>query len=140
MNPRIYADFNGLGGSYRFPGRLAVPLDVIGSLRDLSNAGIRLQDGLRLRIFDWSDEDEDLEADATVYFNDEEGVWMAELDESGYVYVPKGDRTPDRRLLCFGCRRDLAGALTRISARTESGELCPYCGTPVNASLARPST
>lgn len=138
MHPRIYADFNGLGALHRFRGRLAVPLDTLGSLWDLSNAGVRLHDGQRLRIYDGSDEEEDLEADATVYFSHEECVWMAELDESGCRYVPKRDLTPDLRRLCLGCRRDLAGMGVMNSARPEASELCPLCATPGNAALAPP--
>ena len=41
--PRIYADFNGIGRSRRDPSRWEIPLDSMGSLKDLTNAGIRLR-------------------------------------------------------------------------------------------------
>jgi hypothetical protein len=66
--PRIYADFNGHDWSLRHPGRHAVALDTIGSLQALSNAGLRLRDGVRLIVYDYSDDEEDLEAEATVRF------------------------------------------------------------------------
>jgi hypothetical protein len=43
---RIYADFNGIRGPDDGP--LEIPLDTRGSLRDLTNAGIRLRDGTAL--------------------------------------------------------------------------------------------
>ncbi|HLM59214.1 MAG TPA: hypothetical protein VK308_00280 [Pyrinomonadaceae bacterium] len=66
---RIYADFNGLRISPRNHERSAVALDTFGSLRDLSNAGIKLKEEMPLIIFDWSDENEDLEGHCTAYYD-----------------------------------------------------------------------
>lgn len=93
--PRIYADFNGLGRSPRRPERSAVALDTRGSLEALERAGIELRDGLRLTIWDGSDEAEDLEADTTVYYDADSRVWYAEMDEQGYRYVPAVGRSPN---------------------------------------------
>src|SRR5690348_10716005 len=106
MAPRIYADFNGLMASPGNPSRSCVPLDTWGSLRDLSSAGIMLRDGLVLVICDWSDEVEDLEADAIAHFDRDHGWWYAEL-VGEYRYVPARDRSAVTTFLCVGCRADL---------------------------------
>jgi hypothetical protein len=80
--PRIYADFNGLGNPDRTEGRLAVALDTLGTLRDLTNARLRLTEGLRLTVYDWSDDEEHLEAEATARYDPDDGLWWAELDPS----------------------------------------------------------
>jgi hypothetical protein len=136
MTPlRIYADYNGIG---REPnGRLSIPLDTLGSLRDLSNAGVRLTEGLVLTVVDWSDEEEDLEAEATTEYDAAVGVWLAMLGPAGYRYVPKGDRTADRRFLCLRCRRDLGTADADDSGFPRL-QTCPVCGTPINAAIAAP--
>ena len=92
--PRIHADFNGLSHSRRTPGRLAVPLDTEGSRQDLAAAGVEPREGVRLTVFDWSDEVEDLEAEATLYRDPGSGVWIAELDADGYRYVPRPPEGP----------------------------------------------
>jgi len=141
---RIHADYNGLGRSEN--GSVAIPLDTFGSLRDLSNAGVRLRDGLPLLVVDWSDEEEDLEAEATAQYDPGNSAWLAVLAPGGYRYVPKGDRAPDHRFLCLGCRRDLgrdpvtgehpqAGV---VFIESPHGQLCPACGTPISAALAPP--
>ena len=79
MRPRIYADFNGLMQSPRDAARSMVPLDTWGSLRDLSNAGIKLREGTELVIHDASDDEEDLEAEAVAYYDPERKWWYAEL-------------------------------------------------------------
>src|SRR5438094_2728399 len=86
---RIYADFNGLERIADSPPRYAVALDTLGTLRDLSNAGIRLREGLALLVWDESDETEDLEGDAVARFDSASGVWWADLTAEGYRYVPK---------------------------------------------------
>jgi hypothetical protein len=135
--PRIYADFNGLQSSSRTAGRLAVPLDTIGTLRDLTNAALRLYDGARLLLFDWSDEEEDLESKATAYYDAKTRVWIAELDADGVAHVPKRDRTPDARFLCLQCRTNLA-----VDASENAGlprlTVCGHCGAPMNAATAPP--
>src|SRR5690349_13690356 len=92
--PRIYADFNGLGRSLRRPDRFVVALDTQGSRDALARAGLELRDGLRLTIWDGSDEAEELEADVVVYYDAERQVWFAEMGEQGYRYVPAVGRSP----------------------------------------------
>ena len=141
---RIYADWNGIGR--REDGCLVIPLDTFGSLQDLTNAGVRLRDGLALTVVDWSDEEEDLEADATTRFDAAVGMWLAVLGPKGHRYVPKGDRTPEHRFLCLGCRRDLGhDPITRerpsagvVYVGSPHGQACPACGTPIAAALAPP--
>ena len=133
---RIYADYNGIGREA--DGRLSIPLDTLGSLRDLTNAGLRLRDGLALTVTDWSDDEEDLEAEATARYDPAQGVWLAVLAPDGYRYVAKGDRTPERRFLCLGCRRDLASGPTAGEYGFPRVDSCPDCGTPVRAATAAP--
>jgi hypothetical protein len=137
--PRIYADFNGLCRPDRTGGRLAVALDTLGTVRDLTNVGLRLVEGLRLTVYDWSDEEEDLEADATVRYDPEGGLWWAELGPSGYAYVPKRDRTADPRFLCLGCRFNLAFDPGASAGRAPRATACPRCGTAVAAAIAPPA-
>ena len=53
---RIYADFNGRVAGPKNADRTAVVLDTFGSLRDLANAGIVLEEGLPLIVVDASDD------------------------------------------------------------------------------------
>ena len=96
---RIYADFNGLERPAVAGGHWAVALDTVGTVRDLSNAGIRLTEGLSFTIWDASDEDEDLEADAVARYDSASAIWWADLGEAGYRYVAARDRLTDRRFL-----------------------------------------
>jgi hypothetical protein len=136
--PRIYADFNGLGNPDRTEGRLAVALDTLGTVRDLTNAGLRLAEGLRLTVYDWSDDEEDLEAEATARYDPDDGLWWAELDPSGCQYVPKRERATDPRFLCLGCRYDLASDPTAWGEYAPRVTVCPLCGTAVAAAVAPP--
>jgi len=133
---RIYADYNGLWGPEGGP--LTIPLDTQGSLRDLTNAGVRLREGLALTVADASDDEEDLEAEATARYDAAAGVWLAVLGLDGYRYVPKGDRTPDRRFLCLGCRRDLGSGPNADEYGYPRVEACPECGTSIRAAIAAP--
>ena len=65
---------------------------------DLSNAGIRLTEEMPLVIFDWSDENEDLEGHCTVYYDWQRQFWWAELDEQGVLDVPRDERKPVKEL------------------------------------------
>jgi DNA-directed RNA polymerase subunit RPC12/RpoP len=136
--PRIYADFNGLQGSPRTEGRLAIALDTIGSVRDLAKVGLRLADGTRLVVYDWSDEDEDLEANVTTFYDPSARVWLGELDESGYCYVPAQPRTTESRFLCLQCRSEYAAKT--VSIRQGSATLCHYCGSRLDAPIAPPDS
>ena len=135
--PRIYADFNGYE-CYE-DGRRAVALDTFGSLRDLTNAGLRLRDGLQLTIFDSSDEEEDLEAAATARYDEARRVWMAEFPAEQFAYVPKKDRSVDDRFLCLGCRIDLATWSDAWQRRMPLVELCPHCGASTASAIAPPA-
>lgn len=133
--PRIYADFNGIEPSPRDPSRDAIPLDTMGSLRDLSNAGIRLYEGCRLTVYSDSAENEDLEGDAVVFFDRERGVWSAELDEKGHRHVVSGEWPKEFLFLCLGCREPLP---PHPKASWAPVERCPRCGTPYTAAIAPP--
>src|SRR5262245_50876386 len=104
---RIYADFNGLVRGPRNPERTAVVLDTFGSLRDLSNAGLLLKEGLPLIAVDWSDDDEDLEGHGTAQYDRTQKWWVVEFDELGVRYVPAGDRSAVNKFLCVNCQRPL---------------------------------
>jgi hypothetical protein len=137
VRPRIYADFNGWMESPRDGSRSIVPLDTWGSLRDLSNAGIKLHEGMKLVIHMDSDESEDIEADAVACFDREHGWWYAEL-ESEIRDVPAYDRSVTQ-FLCLGCRSDLGPeALVPGSAIKKRHEECPKCGLSIQSATAAP--
>jgi hypothetical protein len=135
--PRIYADFNGF--ETHEDGHHSVALDTLGSLRELTNAGLRLRDGLQLTIYDWSDAEEDLEAVVTVRYDRRRSVWLAEFAAKSYVYVRKQDRAVDERFLCLGCRADLATSSDERRARMPRGDVCPHCGAPTASAIAPPA-
>ena len=134
--PRISADFNGLQASTRTAGRLAIALDTIGSVSDLANLGIRLTEGTRLVVYDWSDENEDFEADVTTYYDASARVWLAELDETGYRYVPARPRLTASRLRCLHCQSEYTGKA--VSIKQGSATACPHCGSALDAPIAAP--
>ena len=138
--PDIYADFNGIGRVADEPSCLGVELDTLGTLTDLTNAGIRLRDGVRLTIWDGSDEAEDLEADTVVVFDEARAVWLATFPEGDLRYVPRKDRQRGSQFLCLGCRSDLAERLAALRTVTGSRGGCPHCGTPIDAAIAPPQT
>lgn len=69
LTESLYADFNNADRS----GRLR--LNCAGTARDLDQFGIRLSDGLRVRVHD-----DELEADAEVQFSPDERIWVAVID------------------------------------------------------------
>ena len=85
--PRIFADFH---NSDTF-GR--VRLNCVGTLKDLSCQQIVLQDGVRLTLYS-----EDLEADGTVQYSDDESIWVAVIDwdavRRSETPVPELEETP----------------------------------------------
>jgi hypothetical protein len=133
---RIYADFNGLVSGPRNPERRTVVLDTFGSLRDLSNAGLVLQEGLPLIAVDWSDDDEDLEGHGTAQYDREQACWVVEFDELGVRYVPAGDRSPVEKFLCVSCRQPLP--ITTPNDAFNPQAACAQCGTSVSAAYAPP--
>jgi hypothetical protein len=131
---RIYADYNGL---YRDElGRYVVPLDTMGSLRELSNAGIILSNGLELSIYDNSDDKEDLLGYGRAMYQPERTRWLVVLDERGVLYVPRGDRTNDERFLCVRCRTDLAQLIQKRGLAL--GDTCPTCASALHTAIAPP--
>jgi DNA-directed RNA polymerase subunit RPC12/RpoP len=135
MQPtRIYADFNGLVHGPRNPDRFAVVLDTFGSLRDLSNAGLILREGLPLIAVDGSDDEEDLEGHGTAQYDRESKWWVVEFDDLGVRYVPAGDRCSVESFNCVKCARQLFVG----SIAFEPKASCPACGTSVLAAYAPP--
>ena len=123
--------------SPRAPSRTIVPLDTWGSLRDLSNAGIKLHDGLKLVVHMDSDQTEDIEADAVACFDHERNWWYAEL-ESEIRDVPAYDRSVTQ-FLCLGCRLDLGPeALVPDGVISKRYEHCPSCGQSIRSAIEAP--
>jgi hypothetical protein len=69
--PSVTADFNNAD----LLGR--VRLSTVGALESLARSGLRLVDGLAVRVHD-----EELEADGVVSYSTEEGIWVAAIDWS----------------------------------------------------------
>lgn len=135
----IYADFNGIDRPAVANGCLAVALDTIGSVQDLSNAGLRLTEGLRLTIWDTSDDAEDLEADAVARHDTAARIWWADLGDEGYRYVPARNREASVRFLCLVCRADIAAGSLARGAAVPAEAHCPHCATPLRAAIASPA-
>lgn len=134
--PRISADFNGIVTGPTLPGRTAVVLDTVGSIRDLANAGIILKEGMPLIAYDESDDEEDLEGHGLAQFDRRMGWWVVEFDELGVRYVPAADRTPDVRFRCVSCRVDVSDRMASLTDCLE--KLCPLCHAPLNTPLRSP--
>jgi hypothetical protein len=131
--PRIYADFNDLGRWREGDDRFAVPLHARSTVADLNRAGIRLRNGTRVRIYDPSDEHEDLEADGEARWVPEHCVWMAVLPER-WRYVPRVDGPTHPEVPCLGC-----GAMLRdFWSGAFPDQACFACGTEVTACIAPP--
>jgi hypothetical protein len=115
-----------------------VPLDTWGSVRDLSNAGIRLSEGAALLICSDSDETEDLEADTRVYFDPVRKWWFAAL-EHAYRYVPAQDRAAVTTFLCLGSRADFGSeAMDHSSPIAKRYSECPQCGLSITVAISPP--
>lgn len=67
--PRIFADFHNADAR----GRLR--LNCIGTVEDLAQQHVVLQDGLRLMVYS-----EDLEVEGVVRYSTEENLWVAVID------------------------------------------------------------
>ena len=78
--PRIYADFQNLDDNNR------LRLTTAGTFEDLARNNIQLREGLKLTFYmDDADEQgrpDDLLADGTVQFNQEQECWVAAIDWS----------------------------------------------------------
>lgn len=136
MTLRIYADFNGLVTSYTRPGGFAVVLDTMGTLRDLSNAGVRLVEGLPLIAVDASDAEEDLEGHGTAQYDYVNNWWLIELDEQGVRYVPAGDRTPATAFNCMSCGESLGEQIR--DGGLKFGDGCDRCGHAIHTPILPP--
>ncbi|NDJ21304.1 hypothetical protein GS682_06550 [Nostoc sp. B(2019)] len=69
ITPKVFADFHNADTE----GRLR--LNCIGTIEDLANQGIELQDGQLLTLYS-----EDLEVDGVVQFSDEDKLWVAVIN------------------------------------------------------------
>jgi hypothetical protein len=108
----------------------------MGTLRDLATAGLVLREGLRLTIYDWSDETEQMEADAIVYYEPERQRWMAEFDEADFRYIPACERFATRPLVCLRCRALLEEVIAQRGLHW--GDRCPSCGEAIHRPIAPP--
>lgn len=132
MTPvRIYADFNGLVRGPKNPERTAIVLDTFGSLRDLANAGLILQEGMPLIAVDASDELEDLEGHGEAQYDFQAKRWVIEFDEHGVRYVPAGNRNFAEVFRCVHCGEELPGNDPGFAFAP--GASCRSCGTSVLA-------
>ena len=69
ITPRVFADFHNAD----VEGRLR--LNCIGTIEDLANQSIELQDGQLITVYS-----EDLEVDGMVQFSEEEKLWVAAIN------------------------------------------------------------
>lgn len=134
--PRIYADYNGIQISPRNISRRAVPLDTFGSLKELSNAGIRLQNEMKLVIYDYSDEVEDLESNVVIYWDTRRKVWLAEIIDEEIIYISKRDRQVVTEFLCLKCRSQIQDYIAKHGMNNST--VCPYCGEKIISAIEPP--
>jgi hypothetical protein len=134
---RIYADFNGLDRSSRDADKLALSLHCMGTLHDLSRLKVQLAEGLEVTVYSDSAENEDLEADAQVFFDRKRSHWFAEFEENAIRYEPCPEPPPHPNFPCFECGVDLS---PQVSERGLSlGDLCASCGNPIHKPISPPS-
>ncbi|MEH1818879.1 MAG: hypothetical protein V7L31_07220 [Nostoc sp.] len=69
ITPRVFVDFHNAD----VEGRLR--LNCIGTIEDLANQSIELQNGRLLTLYS-----EDLEVDGVVQFSEDEKLWVAAID------------------------------------------------------------
>jgi DNA-directed RNA polymerase subunit RPC12/RpoP len=114
---------------------MGVVLDTYGSVRDLSNAGIVLREGLELIAYDGSDDEEDLEIHGTARYDRKRQWWVVESDERGVVYVPAAHRKPaDSEFHCVACRQIVPDMnYDRLYSA------CPGCGVSLLTPIAPPT-
>lgn len=67
--PVIWADFHNADTTGR------VRLNTVGSLESLARSGLKLVNGLAVRV-----SDDELEVDGVVSYSTEEGIWVASID------------------------------------------------------------
>jgi hypothetical protein len=88
-----------------------------------------------LLIFN-SDDEEDLEGHTSIYWERISGVWLAELDDQGVLYVPKKERIQSDEFLCVSCRTRLEDFIRENGLREDTS--CPVCEEPIIAPIAPP--
>ncbi len=133
--PRIYADFNGMFESTRYVNRHAIALTTMGSLRELSNSGLVLKEGMKLIVYMDSDETEDIESDAEVYFSREYNQWYAEL--VGEIRdVPTQQMSFDD-FKCVSCKTQLHTYIKENGLKI--GDVCPNCGVLIHKAIEPPN-
>jgi hypothetical protein len=133
---RIYADFNAQIG----PG--LVHLDRLGTLRDLCEARVRLQEGLPLTLYMDSDVNEDIEVDASSRWIADSaathgGYWAGEFDPHGFRDVPVTEKeSVSDWFPCSGCGANLAAEISQHGL--SSSTCCGACGVRVHSPIAAP--
>lgn len=133
---RIYADFNGLQESAHSAGKVAIHLQRMGSLIDLSRAKLCLYEGLQLNVYSDSDENEDLEAKGNVYFDRDAEKWFVEFDETDIQYVDRPPKPSGAEFPCWHCGSELR---EQIEAKgLDYGDKCPQCGRDIHEPLRSP--
>lgn len=110
---RIYADFNAVTAQD------VVNLHLLGTLRDLSAAQVKLRDGLVLTLYTDSDEETDLEIEAVVRWiahpaTPSGGYWGGEFNPNAFRDVPRCDSRSVREWFpCSACLRNPAESMAR---------------------------
>jgi hypothetical protein len=96
-SPRVYADFNNADAA----GRLR--LNCVGTVEDLARQGISLRDGVHLTLrsddVDASGQLDELTAEGTVSFSEEERCWVATIDWSAIRHSSEIDSTANGKVL-----------------------------------------
>lgn len=110
--PRVYADFHNADTRGR------VRLNCTGTVEDLTAQGIELREGLALTLYsDDADENGNLDellADGTVSYSDDEGCWVATID--------------------WDAIRHASGARAQANGSGRAGKPVTATGTPDGAS------
>ncbi|MEM6295086.1 MAG: hypothetical protein AAGA54_27695 [Myxococcota bacterium] len=94
--PRIYADFNAMELSPRVQGMTCIDLHRRGSLQDLCHLGLELVEGMALRVYQDSDEVEDIEVAGVAFFDAKTRRCVPSTAPS----CPLALREPGGRALC----------------------------------------
>lgn len=132
---RVYADFNALAVRGE---DCALMLHCSGTLQDLHRIALRLSEGEVHTFWDQSDEDEDLEVDAKLVFDDRSSEWLAKFSQDEIRYVPHQKEPEDFDTFpCFRCRNDLR--TLRDSRGFKMDSACPSCGLSVMYPIAPPN-
>ena len=124
--PRIYADFHGIICSHRNEGLDAIVLDGTGTLRELSNAGIVLKEGMKLIVYTESDDTEDLEHDVELYFCTEDKNWHGEVIGELRNVPIQNPQSPSPEFNCVSCQHKLVAHIKNNGL--QRGDTCPNCG------------